>query len=1110
MGFDCHRTPADVHAGWQSAGLGSGRRLVAAVELRPNLQPGLFARQSRQPGQVVFDCHWSPVDHYAGWQTVGLGSGRRLVAAVELRPNQFRRLPARPTRQPGPVGFDCHRAPTDTMQDGKLLDWVPADGSWRLWNYDPTYTLDCLPGNPTNQGQWPSMVTGHSLTPMQDGKLLDWVPGDGSWRLWNYDPTNSGECLPGKTEDITQRCWQFPPFKEINPTNVLLTLFENLQPGQPDHSINEWRDNPFMPHVVARNRPSAYMKYVVIKYIETLIAYGDYYFQQNTMETISLAIQCYVMAAHLYGPRGQKIPKQGKIEQETYMSLRDKWDAFGNALVQLELAFPFSNQTINPLGDINGDVVLPNIFGFGSMLYFGIPNNPQLSSLRDTIDDRLLKLRSCENIQGIFQQLPPFEPPIDPALLVQAAAQGLSLSSVLNDMESPMPNYRFYYLLQKALELCSELKAIGNAFLSIKEKGDAEALSNLRAVHETNIQNLVMEVKKKQLEEAQASLDGLVQSRSGPVSRMQYYLQLIGEDLSKTPDESTDFSDLPNVIEQPVSESGLKLISLEKEEMDKANSARDLQIAVGVVETLASILHIIPNLTLDAEPFGIGTDTWWGGANLGSAAEAIARGLQIGVTELNYQSSNSGRKGGFLRQLQDRVQQANNAGYEIKNIDKQILTQQIRIEIANQEINHQQQQIDNAQTVEDFLRNKYTNEELYSWMEGNISILYHQAYTLAYDLAKKAEKAFRFERGLTNSNFIQYGYWDAGWEGLLAGERLYLALKQLETAYQEQRGYDYEITKHVSLRQLDPLALIQLREKQKCGFTLPEVFFDMDHPGQYMRRIKSVALTIPCVAGPYTSVNCTLRLVEHTFRTSPVASSKDDYLQRTDGTEDRFSTVNVPISSIAVSSGQNDSGVFELNFHDERYIPFEGAGAISKWQIELPSDYFPFDYDTISDVILHVRYTAVEGGDNFKKAALGSIDTIIQTDGLFAFFDLKHDFPGEWDKANNPQATPADRGVMTLSNLTDHLPFFTKSRTAKKAPTTSAVYIFSSATPDVTYDQFSVNGCTFTQGPDVGVLKSAVNITDSIKMDNWELKVNQTRTQNQLEKIWLIVKYGLS
>jgi hypothetical protein len=32
---------------------------------------------------------------------------------------------------------------------------------------------------------------------------------------------------------------------------------------------------------------------------------------------------------------------------------------------------------------------------------------------------------------------------------------------------------------------------------------------------------------------------------------------------------------------------------------------------------------------------------------------------------------------------------------------------------------------------------------------------------------------------------------------------------------------------------------------------------------------------------------------------------------------------------IATSTAQNDAGVFEFNFRDERYMPFEGAGAIS-------------------------------------------------------------------------------------------------------------------------------------------------------------------------------------
>lgn len=485
------------------------------------------------------------------------------------------------------------------------------------------------------------------------------------------------------------RFWQFPPFKEIGASNVLEKLFLGLQPNQPNAEISEWRDKPFQPHVVARSRPSAYMKWVVMKYIEILIAWGDYLFRQDTIETLNQATQLYVLAAHIYGPRGQKIPKRGKVQPQTYLSLLDKWDAFGNAMVELELVFPFSNQTPFPIGVSNGVVGLANVFGFATTLYFCIPDNPKLRALRDTIDDRLFKIRHCQNIEGVFRKLPLFEPPIDPALLVQAAAQGLSLASVLNDLNSPMPNYRFYYLLQKALELCSEVKSLGNAFLSAKEKGDAEALSKLRAKHESSIHNFVMEVKKQQLDEAGKSLEALEQSRKAPVYRLQHYLKLIGEDLGKVPGANADFGELPNLIEQPIDESGLKLIPYEKEEMDKASAAADWQIGIGVVETLASVFHALPTLSVAVHPLGVGADVHWGFPHLANATQAVGHGLKIHADQLTYHSTTASRKAGFLRQLQDRVQQANAAGYEIKNIDKQMLTQQIRINIANQEITNQ-------------------------------------------------------------------------------------------------------------------------------------------------------------------------------------------------------------------------------------------------------------------------------------------------------------------------------------------------------------------------------------------------------------------------------------
>jgi len=39
-----------------------------------------------------------------------------------------------------------------------------------------------------------------------------------------------------------------------------------------------------------------------------------------------------------------------------------------------------------------------------------------------------------------------------------------------------------------------------------------------------------------------------------------------------------------------------------------------------------------------------------------------------------------------------------------------------------------------------------------------------------------------------------------------------------------------------------------------------------------------------------------------------------------------------------VSRGVDDSGLFNLDFRDERYLPFEGTGAVSSWTFSLPPD----------------------------------------------------------------------------------------------------------------------------------------------------------------------------
>ena len=97
----------------------------------------------------------------------------------------------------------------------------------------------------------------------------------------------------------------------------------------------------------------------------------------------------------------------------------------------------------------------------------------------------------------------------------------------------------------------------------------------------------------------------------------------------------------------------------------------------------------------------------------------------------------------------------------------------------------------------------------------------------------------------------------------------------MEADYMEKNKREYEMTKNVSLMLLNPVALVALKETGVCEVSLPESLFDSDYPGQYMRRIKNVSITIPCVTGPYTSINWTVTLLSNKTRVQN--SAQGDY-----------------------------------------------------------------------------------------------------------------------------------------------------------------------------------------------------------------------------------------
>ncbi len=904
------------------------------------------------------------------------------------------------------------------------------------------------------------------------------------WFHYIFDPTDCSEY------DVPARFWKVRPFfensnakKTIQDLMKLLNKCDEAMVKQ----VDEWRKNPFKPHLIARLRITAYQKTVVMKYIDNLIAWGDQLFRRDTIESINEATQLYILAAQILGKRPEKVPPLKTTGVKTYDQLKSVLDAFANALVGIEDLIAACKEDIAP--PVNSPPQLPQF----STLYFCIPKNDKLLGYWDTVADRLFKIRHCMNIEGVVRQLALFEPPIDPALLVKAFAAGVDIGSILNDMNAPLPHYRFNLMAQKAMELCNDVKALGAALLSALEKRDAEELALLRSSHELKLLDAVRQVKEKQIDEATEAKEGLDKAKLVTEARRDYY-----RDIKKISD-------------------------YEQAHMDSLAVAHTYkQIAQGIHAGVAAA-HLIPD-------FDLGTSGWagspvakvrTGGTNFGNALRAAVGVLEIIAAQHTEDATMASIKGGYDRRWDDWKLQERLADKELDQIDKQIVAAEIRLAIAEKDLENHDKQIENAKEVDEYMRSKFTNRELYDWMVSQISAIYFQSYQLTYDIAKRSERAYRFELGLEDSNFIQFGYWDSLKKGLLSGEKLHYDLKRMEIAYLDQNKREYEITKHISLAMLDPIALVKLKETGECFVNLPEPIFDLDYPSHYMRRIKNASLTIPCVTGPYTSVNCTLTLLKNSVRKNTAPGTQ--YARNTDGNglfidDDRFMDSLGAIQSIVTSSGQNDSGLFEPNLRDERYLPFEGAGAISEWRLELPKEFKQFDYDTISDVILHLRYTAREGGGILKDKAIAAVENILKEAtlklaenraGLYRLFSVKHEFPNAFHKLLNPSGA-VQTTEFDLSK--QHFPYFLADEELQISEVT--VYLKPKEKEPVNVPlQFSVNG---TGKPDqwtpayANFKEGKVSLSGS-PIKKWTIDAGTPGLDKEkLDDILILIKYTIS
>lgn len=746
--------------------------------------------------------------------------------------------------------------------------------------------------------------------------------------------------------------------------NGLIYRYDLMKVGQQE--INTYLKDPFDPHAIATLRKTAYRKSIVMAYIDNIIDWGDMLFRQYTRESINEARMLYILAYDLLGEKPESLGNRVLTPATTYSSEfntdPNNYDDFRPELPNLNYV---GTQPIETNPTVNGHSARIN-HSVGKT-YFFVPENPLINDYWHRVEDRLRKIRSCQNILGIAQPLPLFEPPIDPNALVSAVSSGGSLSSALASMTKiEVPHYRFSFLLNKAKELTSKLNSFSSELLAAIEKQDAEELTLMQNKNESMILAMTQSIKEAQLQQAQYSTEALNESLKLANQQNQHYSNLIEEGL--LPTESAQI--------------GLMI------------AGSSLMTASTIVKAVSAIAWALPNTKLGVFITGLET----GGNHVGEAVDKTAEALETGGDALSTIGEVIGIYAQHERSVEDWELQKKIAASDIIQITAQIEGAKLQEKIAERELEIHLKQVEQLESVTTFMKGKFTNKQLYQWMVSKLSAMYYQTYQMAYEMSKAAEKAFQFERGLPEAeiNYINGLYWDSQKKGLLAGHSLELDLHRMEKAYYENHSRSFEITKKVSLIKHDPIALFELKRRGVCTFNLSEADFDYDYPGHYNRQIKTVSITFTAREGDL--VNATLTQLTHKTVLEPDLKAVKFLIEPKD--EPPLSirsgwkaNQQIALSHTNVFTGDSQ-GLFEINFNDERYLPFEGTGAISTWKLELKGKRGSYSIEELTDIAVNVQYTAKQGGQDFANGVKGMLKPYPTT----RYFNIANEFPDEWDE----------------------------------------------------------------------------------------------------------------
>jgi hypothetical protein len=402
----------------------------------------------------------------------------------------------------------------------------------------------------------------------------------------------------------------------------------------------------------------------------------------------------------------------------------------------------------------------------------------------------------------------------------------------------------------------------------------------------------------------------------------------------------------------------------------------DLREKVESAKRIASAMFSIPDMDAGGivNAFG-GIDfhvASYGGRKLGEAALAMAEGYLSKALEREAAALQQKAKGEEKKATEEETFEESIASNEIDQTQKQIIINTIHQEQNEKEQERFEKELERDEEEYEFLCDKFTNKDLHEWLVKQMTKLSKTMCKLTTKVAKMAEKCYHFEIGDTDmgnaKSFISNSYWDGAYSGLLSADRLIADLHAMEVAYLENDKNELEITRPISLKDLetnysdivDQIPLSKIKGEAKTSFEIPLQLYSSDFNNHYFRRIRNVKIEVIAPRYKGLFLNAELSLTSNSL----------DLKQ-----ENAFIENRVGVQTLATSMAHVHEGKFDFNFKTERFCPFEGAGAKSSWTLAINGDPTAIEKNdseeesgmySIEDVIIYISYTARKGKEGTK------------------------------------------------------------------------------------------------------------------------------------------------